>query len=319
MHGSEQYTEQFESFEFEQDSICTVHFGRNLKENLSKSNILFDEVDSELAWVLTDLQIQGTYNKTNTNPVNTQFKGPVLKCSFKVDSGAYGNLLPYNIYKELFLGIPNSATKKSIDHTVCLLAYNKEEIKQYGCCTLKVHYSGKTMLLPFYIVNSKFKPIIGLDASTKLGLVYINCPIHQSWTSHSPTNTSVNAVPPGTHKETPVPNTLTKEWIVDHPKYKHLFKGIGRFKCDPVHITLSKDAVAVQKPPRRVPLALRNQFKNELDNMVSQGILTKFDDANKNALEWLNSFIMVKKTNGTLRMSWPNWSQLTHCASCLQF
>ena len=66
-----------------------------------------------------------------------------------------------------------------------------------------------------------------------------------------------------------VPDTLMKEWIVGHPKYKHLFKGIGRFKCDPVHITLSKDAVPVQKPPRRVPLALKEQFKNELDNMVS--------------------------------------------------
>ena len=79
--------------------------------------------------------------------------------------------------------------------------------------------------------------------------------------------------------------------MVGHPKYKHLFKGIGRFKCDPVHITLSKDAVAVQKPPRRVPLVIREQFKNELDNMVSQGILTKLD-----------SFVIVKKPNGNLRI-----------------
>ena len=57
-----------------------------------------------------------------------------------------------------------------------------------------------------------------------------------------------------------------------------------------------------QKPPRRVPLALREQFKNELDNMVSQGILTKLDDANKNAPEWLNSFVTVKKPNGNLRI-----------------
>ena len=61
--------------------------------------------------------------------------------------------------------------KNSIDHIVCLVAYNKEDIKQYGCCMLKVNYRDKTMLLPFYIVNSKFKPIIGLDASCKLGSV----------------------------------------------------------------------------------------------------------------------------------------------------
>ena len=70
----------------------------------------------------------------------------------------------------------------------------------------------------------------------------------------------------------------------------------------PVHITLSKDAVPVQKPPQRVPLALREQFKNELDNMVSQGILTKLFDANTNTPEWLNSFVIVKKPNGNLRI-----------------
>ena len=47
---------------------------------------------------------------------------------------------------------------------------------------------------------------------------------------------------------------------------------------------------------------IREQFKNELDNIVSQGILTKLDDANKNAPEWLNSFVIVKKLNGNLRI-----------------
>ena len=101
-----------------------------------------------------DLCIQGAYNQKDTNPVSNKYKGPVLKCRFKVDSGAYGNLLPYNVYHELFSGMPDRVTKSSIDYTVHLVAYNKKEIKQYGCCMLKVNYSGKTMLLPFYIVNS---------------------------------------------------------------------------------------------------------------------------------------------------------------------
>ena len=171
---NEQYTEQFPSFEFEQDSFKTIHFGKNLKRR-GHSNILFDEID-ELTHVLTDLQIQGASNPKDSRPVSNQCRGPVLKCRFKVDSGAYGNLLPYNVYHKLFPGMPDSVTKNSIDHTVCLVAYNKEEIKQYGCCMLKANYRDKTMLLPFYIVNSKFKPIIGLDASCKLGLLTINWP-----------------------------------------------------------------------------------------------------------------------------------------------
>ena len=124
---NDQYTEQFTSFEFEQDSFNTIHFGRNLKGR-NHSNILFDEID-ELARVLTDLRIQGASDPKDSRPVSNQYKGPVLKCRFKVDSGAYGNLLPYNIYRKLFPGMPDSITKSSTDHTVCLLAYNKEEIK----------------------------------------------------------------------------------------------------------------------------------------------------------------------------------------------
>ena len=51
-----------------------------------------------------------------------------------------------------------------------------------------------------------------------------------------------------------------------------------------------------------MPLALKNQFKQELDNMVSQDILSKLDDANVNEPEWLNSFVVVKKPNGKLHI-----------------
>ena len=67
-----------------------------------------------------------------------------------------------------------------------------------------------------------------------------------------------------------------------------------------MQINLTHNAVPLQKPPRRLPLALKDQFKQELDNMVSQGILNKLDDANINAPEWLNSFVVVKKPNGKL-------------------
>ena len=49
-------------------------------------------------------------------------------------------------------------------------------------------------------------------------------------------------------------------------------------------------------------LAIRKQFKDELDNMVAQGILSKLDNPKKNTLHWLKSFVIVKKPNGNLHM-----------------
>ena len=69
--------------------------------------------------------------------------------------------------------------------------------------------------------------------------------------------------------------TLTKQIIINHPKYAHLFSGIGHFKCRPVHIMMRQGSLLIQKPPRRVPIAMKEKFKQELDSMEAQGIMNK--------------------------------------------
>ena len=98
-----------------------------------------------------------------------------------------------------------------------------------------------------------------------------------------------------------VPSILTKDWIVSNPRYKHLFTGIGHFKCDPVKIEMKSDAEPVQKATRRVPLALKDKFTKEIQSMVDSGILTKLTPGMPTH-EWLNSFVVVKKPNGSLRV-----------------
>ena len=98
-----------------------------------------------------------------------------------------------------------------------------------------------------------------------------------------------------------VPSVLTKDWIISNPKYRHLFSGIGHFKCDPVNIEMKPDAEPVRKAPRKVPLALKDKFTKEIQSMVESGILTKLTPGMPTP-EWLNSFVIVKKPNGNLRV-----------------
>ena len=93
--------------------------------------------------------------------------------------------------------------------------------------------------------------------------------------------------------------TLTKQTIINHPKYAHLFSGIGHFKCKPVHITMKQDSTPVQRPPRKVPIAMRDKFKQELESTEGQGIISKYDGCDISP-EWLSSFVIVKKSNGSL-------------------
>ena len=94
---------------------------------------------------------------------------------------------------------------------------------------------------------------------------------------------------------------LTKDWIVLNLKYRHLFTGIGHFKCNPVKIEMKLDAEPVRKAPRRVPLALKDKFTKEIQSIMDCGILTKLTPGMPTP-EWLNSFVIVKKPNGSLRV-----------------
>ena len=87
-HGSGQ------SFESEQDGINVIHFGNNVKGFKGNSNVLFNEINGPNQRILTDVCVQGTSNLKNCNAVSSKYQGPVLKCRFKVDSGAAGNIMP---------------------------------------------------------------------------------------------------------------------------------------------------------------------------------------------------------------------------------
>ena len=64
---------------------------------------------------------------------------------------------------------------------------------------------------------------------------------------------------------------------------------------------MKPDAEPVRKAPRRVPLALKEKFTKEIQSMVDSGILTKLTPGIP-IPGWLNSFVIVKKPNGNLRV-----------------
>ena len=69
--------------------------------------------------------------------------------------------------------------------------------------------------------------------------------------------------------------TITKDWIINIPKYSHQFQGIGHLNCKPLTIELQGDAEPIRKVPHKVPLALKDKFSTEIQSMVQQGILSE--------------------------------------------
>ena len=252
------------------------------KHDSNKNNVMFDEiadVPKRNLRMLSDLCAQSRSQKDMIR--------------FKLDTSAGGNMLPYDTWKEFFPGQSSTALAKTIDRGVTLQAYNKSEICQLGTCNLKISHNGTTRTCHFFIVPSQYRPILGLNDLMALNLVTFHCPTTTSWSS-SRTSTSIDTVTCDSVNWTiDIKRPLTLTDIIDNPKYKHLFQGVGKFKIKPVEITLKEGAIPYQSPPRRVPVALQDPFVEELGRMEHRGTITKLDKSI--APEWLNSFVITHR------------------------
>ena len=100
-------------FQYEQDSI-TIVFNTQMRDK----NVMFDEITScpNLQHALTDLHVSEPGSNSNGRSIH-----------FKVDTGACGNLLLVNLYKQI---AGNKAKANflcsTIDHSVNLMAYNNK-------------------------------------------------------------------------------------------------------------------------------------------------------------------------------------------------
>ena len=280
------------TFSLNQDKVV-IKFTDSVTKVKGSKNVLFDEI--ELSRVLVDLKVPAALNlNENCTPVPNNGR-PLHKLRFKLDSSAHGNLMPISMFKSLFPGLPHDVLRKSIDKRVTLVAYNKQEIKQLGQCCINVSNpsTGKSKTCKFFVVGDHCNPIIGLHDSIALNLLSVNVPFTDKWTDKSCSLRTDNIDVEEISEE-----KLTHDFILK--KYRKLFSGIGRFKCAPAEIKLKDNAVPVQKPPRMIPVTMRDEFQEEINSMVKAGILTKLDK--NQATEWLYFFVVVRKPSGKLRV-----------------
>ena len=137
----------------------------------------------------------------------------------------------------------------------------------------------------------------------QLGLISFNCRISENWEGTSDlqyyykdsyTKFCFNSC------EEQQGTVLDKDKLINGYHFRSLFSGVGRFLNQPVDIKLSENAVPVQKPAQYVQVSLKGKFGDEIYSMEGQGIISKLD--RNTATELLNSFIIVKKPNGGLRI-----------------
>ena len=190
--------------------------------------------------------------------------GDILR--FKIDTGAQANVIPRSLYQKMTKPPSLSPCKEK------LVGYSGQELNVVGHIQLEGAYKAKTYQGMFYIVDTHpyAQPVLGLQACLRLELIKLVLFLSSN-------------------------KRLTKENILQD--YSHLFTGLGELKGDTT-IHLKEGAPPTIHSPRRVPHALKDRLKEELDKLVNTKVITKVTEPT----EWVNPLVVVEKPDGKLRI-----------------
>ena len=209
------------------------------------------------------------FDKSKNQAFAKIYLGPKSKTvNMKIDSGSQVNILPKATFQSLGIKCPLQKTPKR------LTAYDGGNLKVDGYIRLNCTYNNKTISEEFYVVETNSTPILGLNACVSLELIKLILAVDS---------------------DTPHTCPLTKEIVLD--KYSDVFDGIGQLpgECE---IYLKSDSVPVVHPPRRVPIAIRDKLKAELEHMEREHVIKKVTKPT----DWVNSLVTVEKPNGSIRI-----------------
>ena len=82
--------------------------------------------------------------------------------------------------------------------------------------------------------------------------------------------------------------------------FPNLFDGVGTIKDAVVKLDINKSITPVIQPPRKIPQAMVEPLKLEIDQMLNLGVIRKLDI--NEATDWCHNFVLVHKPNGKLRV-----------------
>lgn len=139
-----------------------------------------------------------------------------------------------------------------------LYAYNHQPLDVIGKITLPCAWKDTTFSNTFYVIDTKSPAILSLEASTKMGILkFADCI-----------------------------DNITQE-------FTDVFQGIGKLAGE-YNFSVKPDTAPVVHPPRRVPDALKDKLKKELDVMEANQIVVRVHEPT----DWVNSLVVVEKPGG---------------------
>ena len=240
-----------------------------------------DSSEEYVAMVITKEEV----DSVESEQINNKPKAALLINhhleTFQLDSGSTVNVVSSTTLSQLF---KKSVEKKMVKTKTTLVTYDGSEIKPIGKVRLQVinPKNRKKYSIEFMVVREGCKSIMGARASQQMQLLVVNTK------NILLLNTRSKEVQSST---TP----LTKEALA--AEYPEVFEGEGTLPGI-LHLEIDETVPPVQLPTRRVPVAVKDKLRAELDRLVGLKILKPVDIPT----DWISATVVTMKKSGGIRL-----------------
>ncbi len=210
--------------------------------------------------------------------------------TLKIDSGSDTNCLPKSMYDKL----KNGPLQRS---SARLIGYFGKSQRPCGKALLEVCHKNRLYPVEFQIIDAQVVPVLGLKTSLEMQLIQRVYAL-SSESSSSPSDDREPSSEPSDTEQSASPNesnACESNAILD--EYSDLFDRLGCLNVV-YDIKLDRAVAPVVHAPRKVPFALRDRLKKQLDKMVSEKVIAPVEEPT----EWVNSMVVVEKPDGSLRL-----------------
>ena len=220
---------------------------------------LIHETDSQKTPDVNNQSVHAVNSTKNKSHWTASLVCDGTEAYFKLDSGAEINVLLKTIYNS-FLNRPKLKPTK-----ITLTAYNNSDISVIGKCIAAITFKGKVSPVMIVVAYTDAQAVFGADTCEKLQLIKRFFKIDS------------NVIPA----------------LVE--PFQDCFGNKGKLQTTH-HISPDPNVPPVINPPRRVPFALSEKLKAELDKMTEMGIIVPVSEPT----DWVNSLVIIEKPNGSL-------------------
>ena len=193
--------------------------------------------------------------------------------AFQLDCGATCNLLSLKEFSSIMENPKDLYLKKT---SATLKMYNGTTMSPLGKSTLTCAKGEISKDVDFFIIDQDVRPLLGAETCQELNLIKV-------MVDDILDPETVNSV-----NDKPQTSVLTKDRILKD--YSDVFEGLGCMD-GLYHMEVDDNVKPVIHPPRKVPVALRDRLKEELDKLVKEEVITPVTEPTN----WVSSLVLVNK------------------------